>query len=98
MSNTDSVTAFLDEGGIFGGSIQNNDNLDSEYSLSSYDIPQNLAIGYGVDLPFGHGKQFLGDAQGMLSGDRFRVAGQWNYHNPERSPNRPVAVLRRVGS
>ena len=27
MSNTDSVTAFLDEGGIFGGSIQNNDNL-----------------------------------------------------------------------
>jgi outer membrane receptor protein involved in Fe transport len=68
MSNTDSVTAFLDEGGIFGGSIQNNDNLDSEYSLSSYDIPQNLAIGYGVDLPFGRGKQFLGDAQGVLGG------------------------------
>jgi outer membrane receptor protein involved in Fe transport len=68
MSNTDSVTAFLDEGGIFGGSIQNNDNLDSEYSLGSYDIPQNLSIGYGVDLPFGHGKQFLGDAQGVLSG------------------------------
>ena len=68
MSNTDSVTAFLDEGGIFGGSIQNNDDLKSEYSLGSYDIPQNLAIGYGVDLPFGRGKRFLGDAQGLLSG------------------------------
>src|SRR5690348_7100956 len=68
MSNTDSVTAFLDEGGIFGGSIQNNDDLKSEYSLGSYDIPQNLAIGYGVDLPFGRGKRFLGDAEGVLGG------------------------------
>ena len=42
--------------------------LSSEYSLGSYDIPQNLAIGYGVDLPFGRGKRFLGDAQGVLSG------------------------------
>ena len=68
MTNTDSVTAFLDEGGIFGGSIQNNDDLKSEYSLGSYDIPQNLAIGYGLDLPFGRGKQFLGGAQGVLNG------------------------------
>lgn len=68
MSNTDSVTAFLDEGGIFGGSIQNNDNLNGEYSLGSYDIPQNLAIGYGVDLPFGRGKKFMDGAQGVLNG------------------------------
>ena len=53
MSNTDSVTAFLDEGFIFGGSTQDNNHLESEYSLGSYDIPQNLSIGYGVDLPFG---------------------------------------------
>jgi len=73
MSTTDSVTAFLDEGGIFGGSIQNNDNLDSEYSLGSYDIPQNLAIGYGLDLPFGRGKQFLGDVQGVMD----KVVSGW---------------------
>jgi outer membrane receptor protein involved in Fe transport len=73
MSNTDSVTAFLDEGGIFGGSIQDNDNLAGEYSLSSYDIPQNLAIGYGVDLPFGRGKRFMGDSHGVLNG----VVGGW---------------------
>lgn len=73
MSNTDSVTAFLDEGGIFGGSIQDNDNLAGEYSLSSYDIPQNLTIGYGVDLPFGRGKSFMGDSHGVLNG----VIGGW---------------------
>jgi outer membrane receptor protein involved in Fe transport len=38
-ANTDSVTAFLDEGFIFGGMVQNNRNLDSEYSISEYDIP-----------------------------------------------------------
>ena len=67
-SNTDSVTAFLDEGFVFGGSVQDNNHLDREYSLSSYDIPQNLAIGYGVDLPFGRNKHFLGEAHGVLGG------------------------------
>jgi hypothetical protein len=68
MSNTDSVTAFLDEGFLFGGSVQDNNHLEREYSLSSYDIPQNLSIGYGVDLPFGRGKHFLSDAQGVFNG------------------------------
>ena len=64
-SNTDSVTAFLDEGFIFGGMVQNNNNLESEYSRSEYDIPNNLSIGYGIDLPFGHGKRLLGGAKGV---------------------------------
>ena len=64
-SNTDSITSFLDEGFIFGGMVQNNNNLDSEYSRSEYDIPQNLSIGYGIDLPFGKGKHFLGTATGI---------------------------------
>jgi hypothetical protein len=73
MSNTDSSSAFLDEGFIFGGSTQDNNHLDHEYSLSSYDIPQNLSIGYGVDLPFGRGKHFMSDAQGVLNG----IIGGW---------------------
>jgi hypothetical protein len=64
-SNTDSVTAFLDEGFIFGGMVQNNNHLESEYSRSEYDIPNNLSIGYGIDLPFGSGKRFLGGAKGI---------------------------------
>jgi outer membrane receptor protein involved in Fe transport len=73
MSNTDSSSAFLDEGFIFGGSTQDNNHLDHEYSVSSYDIPQNLSIGYGVDLPFGRGKRFMSDAHGVLNG----VIGGW---------------------
>jgi hypothetical protein len=73
MSNTDSSSAFLDEGFIFGGSTQDNNHLDHEYSLSSYDIPQNLSIGYGVDLPFGRNKHFLSDAKGVLNA----VVGGW---------------------
>jgi hypothetical protein len=64
-ANTDSVTAFLDEGFIFGGMVQDNNQVDSEYSLSEYDIPHNLSIGYGIDLPFGKGKRFLAGATGV---------------------------------
>ena len=51
-ANTDSSSAFLDEGFIFGGSAQDNNHPEREYSVSSYDVPHNLSIGYGVDLPF----------------------------------------------
>jgi hypothetical protein len=64
-ANTDSITSFLDEGFILGGMVQNNNHLESEYSRSEYDIPHNLSIGYGVDLPFGKGKRFLGGATGI---------------------------------
>jgi len=73
MSNTDSSSAFLDEGFIFGGSTQDNNHLDHEYSVSSYDIPQNLSVGYGVDLPFGRNKRFISDAHGVLNA----VIGGW---------------------
>jgi Carboxypeptidase regulatory-like domain/TonB dependent receptor len=73
MSNTDSSSAFLDEGFIFGGSTQDNNHLDHEYSLSSYDVPHNLSVGYGVDLPFGRNKRFMSDAHGVLNG----IVGGW---------------------
>ena len=73
MSNTDSSSAFLDEGFIFGGSTQDNNHLDHEYSVSSYDIPQNFSAGYGVDLPFGLGKHFMGDAHGVANA----IVGGW---------------------
>ncbi|MBI3475735.1 MAG: TonB-dependent receptor [Acidobacteria bacterium] len=72
-SNTDSSSAFLDEGFIFGGSTQDNNHLEKEYSISSYDVPHNLSIGYGVDLPFGRNKRFMGDATGVLNG----IIGGW---------------------
>ena len=66
-ANTDSSSAFLDEGFIFGGSAQDNNHPNSEYSVSSYDVPHNLSIGYGVDLPLGRGKHFMGDAHGAVN-------------------------------
>jgi hypothetical protein len=73
MSNTDSSSAFLDEGFIFGGSAQDNNHPQSEYAVSSYDVPHNLSIGYGVDLPFGRGKHFMGDAHGVANA----LVGGW---------------------
>ena len=72
-ANTDSSSAFLDEGFIFGGSAQDNNHPNSEYSVSSYDVPHNLSIGYGVDLPIGHGKRFMSDAHGIANA----VLGGW---------------------
>ena len=73
MSNTDSTSAFLDEGFIFGGATQDNNHLEREYSKSSYDIPQNLSVGYGLDLPFGRNKHYMSDAHGVLNA----VIGGW---------------------
>ena len=73
MSNTDSSSAFLDEGFIFGGSAQDNNHPELEYSVSSYDVPHNLSVGYGVDLPFGRGKHFMGDAHGAANA----IVGGW---------------------
>jgi hypothetical protein len=66
MSNTDTLTSWL-EGGTTGGvgGIQDWNNLKGEYSLSSQDISQRLVASYVLDLPFGHGKQFLGNLTGF---------------------------------
>jgi hypothetical protein len=66
-SNTDSITSFLDDASLFNGLVQDNNNLESEYSRSENDVPHNLSVGYGVDLPFGKGKQFLGGVSGIAS-------------------------------
>lgn len=82
-ANTDSITSFLDEGTIVGGLVQNNLDLDSEYSLSAYDIPHNLSVAYTFELPFGPGKRFLGGAAGLqkalVSG--WRVNGLTTYRS-----------------
>jgi outer membrane receptor protein involved in Fe transport len=67
QANTDSISAFLDEGFIFGGMVQDNNHVESDYSLSEYDIPHNLSVGYGIDLAFGTGKRFLNGSTGVVS-------------------------------
>jgi outer membrane receptor protein involved in Fe transport len=76
ISNTDSVTSFLDESSIGGASpIQDNTTVGMDRSISNYDVPHNLTFGYSIELPFGHGKHFLNGASGavdkIISGWRF---------------------------
>ena len=70
LSNTDSITSWLEGGGI--GGIQDNNNLRSEKSLSSQDVPQRLIISYVLDLPIGHGQPYLASlpvvAEKMIGG------------------------------
>jgi hypothetical protein len=65
LSNTDTLTSWL-EGSTTGGTgvVQDWNNLKKEYSLSSQNVANRLVISYVLDLPFGHGKKFGGDATG----------------------------------
>src|SRR6202012_2133391 len=56
ISNTDTLTGWLEN---TVGAIQDNNNLRSERSLSSQDVPQRLVISYVLDLPFGQNRRYL---------------------------------------
>ncbi len=68
MSNTDTLTSWLEgnTGGV--GSVQDWNNLKGERSLSSQDISQRLVISYVLDLPFGRGKAFASNLSGIANG------------------------------
>jgi hypothetical protein len=73
MSNTDTLTSWLEgpTGGV--GGIQDWNNLKGERSLSSQDVSQRLVISYVLDLPFGHGKMFASGLTGAAS----KVVSGW---------------------
>jgi hypothetical protein len=73
LSNTDTLTSWLEgsTGGV--GQVQDYNNLKGERSLSSQDVSQRLIISYVLDLPFGHGKMFLSG----LSGVGEKVVSGW---------------------
>jgi hypothetical protein len=48
-------------------------NLRGERSLDGFDVPQRLVIGGIMDLPFGHGRRFAGNAQGVTD----KLIGGW---------------------
>lgn len=68
MSNTDTLTSWLEgpTGGVPG--VQDWNNLAGERSLSAQDVSQRLVISYVLDLPFGHGKEFANSLTGVANG------------------------------
>jgi len=73
LSNTDTLTSWLEgsTGGV--GQVQDWNNLAGERSLSSQDVSQRLVISYVLDLPFGHGKKFLAGSTGITD----KVVSGW---------------------
>jgi Carboxypeptidase regulatory-like domain len=67
LSNTDTLTSWLEgpTGGV--GQVQDWNNLKGEKSLSSQDVSQRLVISYVLDLPFGHGKRFAAGLTGVAN-------------------------------
>lgn len=66
ISDTDTLTAWLEPGGGAGG-VQDNYNIRAERSLALYDTPHRAVISYIVDLPFGKGQPWGGDLTGAVS-------------------------------
>ncbi|HEX4786808.1 MAG TPA: TonB-dependent receptor [Candidatus Sulfotelmatobacter sp.] len=68
MSNTDTLTSWLEgpTGGVPG--VQDWNNLKGERSLSAQDVSQRLVISYVLDLPFGHGKAYASSLTGVANG------------------------------
>ena len=66
LATADTLTSWLEGGGTGGvGQIQDWNNLKAERSLASQDVSQRMVISYVLDLPFGHGKQYLSGLQGV---------------------------------
>jgi hypothetical protein len=65
LSNTDTLTSWLEgpTGGV--GGVQDWNNLKGERSLSSQDVSQRLVISYVLDLPFGHGRAYAANLTGV---------------------------------
>jgi hypothetical protein len=59
LSNTDTITSWLETGGA--GGIQDWNNLRGEKSISSQNVPQHLIVSYVLDLPLGKNKKYLSD-------------------------------------
>lgn len=68
LSNTDTLTSWLESptGGVPG--VQDWNNLKGERSLSAQDVSQRLVISYVLDLPFGHGKPYASNLNGVANG------------------------------
>jgi hypothetical protein len=64
ISDTDTITGWLEPGGGAGG-VQDNYNIRAERSLALYDTPHRAVISYIVDLPFGKNKKFGANATGL---------------------------------
>jgi hypothetical protein len=71
ISNTDTITSWLEAGGT--GGVQDWNNLRAEKSLASFDTPQRLVVRYVMDVPVGKGRKYLSNANRLVEA----TIGNW---------------------
>jgi hypothetical protein len=57
ISDTDTITGWLEAGGT--GGVQDWNNLKAEKSLASFDTPDRLVVSYVLDVPVGKGRKYM---------------------------------------
>lgn len=72
ISNTDSLTSWLEPHGAAG--VQDWNNLAAEKSLASFDVPHRFVLSYVLQLPFGRNQHFLSGASPFVN----EVIGGWS--------------------
>jgi hypothetical protein len=65
ISNTDTITGWLENGGT--GGVQDWNNLKAEKSLASFDTPDRLVVSYVTDIPVGKGRKFLANSNALVN-------------------------------
>jgi carboxypeptidase family protein len=65
ISDTDTVTSWLEAGGT--GGIQNWNNLKAEKSLASFDTPDRLVVSYVLDIPVGRGRKYMANSNAFVN-------------------------------
>jgi len=65
ISDTDTITGWLESGGV--GGHQDWNNLRADKSLASFDTPDRLVISYVLDIPVGKGHKLLSNANAFVN-------------------------------
>jgi hypothetical protein len=71
ISNTDTVTNWLEAGG--GTTYQDWNNLRGERSLSANNVPHRLVVSYVMDVPYGKGRKYGANINGWMNA----IIGDW---------------------
>ncbi len=65
ISDTDTLTGWLESAGSTDWGIPNNYNHRAERSLADFDVSQRLVVSYVLDLPVGKGQRYMSSASGV---------------------------------
>ncbi len=66
ISDTDTITGWLEAGGT--GGVQDWNNLKAEKSLASFDTPDRLVVSYVLDIPVGRGRRYMANSNTFVNG------------------------------